>query len=362
MPSRKPAPGAERMLELAAALPSQLRDGFREGTEQAPPLPAETRQITVAGMGGSAIAGDLALSLTAAESEIDLGVVRTYDLPRPLRAPGWLIAISYSGNTQETLHLYDEAGRRGMPRLAITSGGELEQRAARDGVPVLAVPKGGPPRAWVGYLLGTLLGALDSAFPNSNAERLRAAAEAVESAWPALSAAEGSGAQLAEAVGSRLPTICAEIPLAGLARRWKTQVEENAKRGATFEVLPEMFHNAVVGWDRAGLVDRSSRALLFLEWPGSSLEVGPRQAYLVRLLRDRKIPVLPVRLSARDSLAAIVEGVAVGDLFSLALAANDGIDPMPTDAIERMKAATSTPSTPHRRAHAPSAPRRNRSR
>jgi glucose/mannose-6-phosphate isomerase len=340
MPRPNGGSGAARMAELAAQLPSQLRDGFREGKEQAPPFPPGTRQVVVAGMGGSAIAGDLALALTSAETELDLQVVRSDDLPKPIRAPGWLIAISYSGNTRETLHAYDEAGRRGMPRLAITSGGELEARATRDGVPVLAVPPGGPPRAWVGYLLGTLLGALDSSFPDSNEDRLRAAADSVESAWPALSAKEGSGAELARAVGERLPTICAEMPLAGLARRWKTQVEENAKRGATFEVLPEMFHNAVVGWDRAGLVDRSSRALLFLEWAGSSLEISPRQAYLVRLLQERKIPVLPVRLSARELLGAIIEGVAVGDLFSLALAANDGIDPMPTDAIDRMKAAT----------------------
>lgn len=340
MPRPNGSTGPARMAELAAQMPRQLRDGFREGQEQAPPMPPGTRQVVVAGMGGSAIAGDLALALTSSETEIDLQVVRSYDLPRPARAPGLLIAISYSGNTQETLHCYDEAGRRGMTRLAITSGGELEARATRDGVAVLAVPPGGPPRAWVGYLLGTLLGALDTSFPRSNEERLTVAAAGVESAWPSLASDDGAGALLAKAVGERLPTICAEHSLAGLARRWKTQVEENAKRGATFEVLPEMFHNAVVGWDRAGLVDRSSRALLFLEWAGSSLEISPRQAYLVKLLQERKIPVLPVKLSASDLLGAIVEGVAVGDLFSLALASNDGIDPMPTDAIDRMKAAT----------------------
>jgi glucose/mannose-6-phosphate isomerase len=328
------------MLELMAALPAQLRSGFREGTEQTPPLPPGLRQVTVAGMGGSAIAGDLVMGLTSAETELDLQVIRSYELPRPIMAPGWLVAISYSGNTQETLHAYAEAGRREMPRLAITSGGELAERAARDGVPILTVPPGGPPRAWVGFLLGTLLGALDAAFPESNASRIEAAANELRSRWGELSAETGAPARLAEKVGTRLPTICAELPLAGLARRWKTQVEENAKRGATFEVLPEMFHNAVVGWDRAGLLDRSSRALLFLDWPGALPAIRPRRDYLVALLEDRKVPVLDVPLTSKDQLGAIVEGIAVGDLFSLALAQQEGIDPMPTEAIDRMKAAT----------------------
>ncbi|MCI4363860.1 MAG: hypothetical protein L3K13_06120 [Thermoplasmata archaeon] len=340
MPRRSPSPGSARMLELMAQLPTQLRNGFREGTEQTPPLPAELRQVTVAGMGGSAIAGDLAMSLTSAETELNLQVVRSYELPRPIRAPGWLIAMSYSGNTQETLHAYAEAGRREMPRLAITSGGELGERAARDGVPILAVPPGGPPRAWVGFLLGTLLGALDASFPRSNEARLSSAAQELSGQWPELAAEGALPSRLAETVGARLPTICAEPPLAGLARRWKTQVEENAKRGATFEVLPEMFHNAVVGWDRAGLLDRSSRALLFLDWSGASPEIRPRREYLVELLEERKVPVVHVPLASSDHLGAILEGIAVGDLFSLALARADGIDPMPTEAIDRMKAAT----------------------
>ncbi|MCI4346328.1 MAG: hypothetical protein L3K07_06200 [Thermoplasmata archaeon] len=351
MPSRAVGLGPARMLALMAELPTQLKNGFREGTEQTPPLPPGLRQVTVAGMGGSAIAGDLVTSLTSAETELDLQVVRSYELPRPIRAPGWLVAISYSGNTQETLHAYAEAGRRGMPRLAITSGGELGERAARDGVPILAVPSGGPPRAWVGFLLGTLLGALDAAFPRSNEARLKEAAQELSARWPELAEEGGLPARLAAAVGARLPTICAEPSLAGLARRWKTQVEENAKRGATFEILPEMFHNAVVGWDRAGVLDRSSRALLFLDWSGSLPQIRPRREYLMGLLQERKVPVVHVPLASLDHLGAILEGIAVGDLFSLALARQDGIDPMPTEAIDRMKAATGggAPAAPSKR-------------
>ena len=318
-------------------LPQQLRDGYRAGRQLDEPVRADLKAAVLIGMGGSAIAGDLVSTLTEPETELHLAVVRNPEVPRSIDRRWLALVASYSGNTWETLAAYDEAGRRRVPRVVLTSGGKLAERAADDGVPCLLIPPGGPPRAWVGHILGSLLGLLDPIFPESNEDRLRHAVDTLEGRLGAMSARTGPPARWAETVGTRRPAIYAESNFGGLARRWKTQVEENAKRAAEFDVLPELFHNAVVAWDAAGASEGRSRAVLQLEWSEEPPETRLRHRYLAGLLTARHVPVVRVPLTAPDRLLALFTGLALGDFFSLALASRYRVDPYPVEAITRMK-------------------------
>jgi glucose/mannose-6-phosphate isomerase len=335
----RPLTGPERMRELALQLPHQLRDGFRAGREADASVPADARQIVVVGMGGSAIAGDLASVLTEPETEAALATVRSPDLPRWVDRKALAILASYSGNTWETLAAYDEAGRRGVPRLVLTSGGKLAERAAADEVPCLVVPAGGPPRAWVGHMFGGLLGLLDPIFPESNEERMEESLAALEHGLPRLSSRSGAPVRWAETIGDRQPAVYADTGFSGLARRWKTQIEENAKRGASFDIVPELFHNAIVGWDATRGVDVRRRAVVQLEWSGAPATTRQRFDYLARMLGQRGVPRVRVPLEAPDRLTALLLGLSMGDFVSLALADSARVDPYPVDAITRMKEA-----------------------
>src|SRR5271157_4570120 len=229
MPSR-PLEGPARMRALAAALPDALLSGYRAGRELARPLPADDLRIIAVGMGGSGIAADLARGVVDAESRAVLSVVRSPVLPRSVDPRSEVLLVSYSGNTWETLVAYDAAGRMGARRAVITSGGALLARAEADGVPLLLVPPGLPPRSAVGHLLGGVLGLLDPAFPESLESRIARAAAAARSRIREYARAQGTAAELARQVGDRLPFVYAENSFVALARRWKTQVEENAKR------------------------------------------------------------------------------------------------------------------------------------
>ena len=341
--------GPARMRALAATLPDALESGYRLGRELARPPQGYDLRFVAVGMGGSGIAADLARGIVDAESRATLSVVRSPDLPRSVDLSTEVLLVSYSGDTWETLVAYDAAGRAGARRTVITSGGALLERAGADGVPVLRVPPGLPPRSAVGHLLGGVLGVLDPAFPESLGERVSRAANATRSRIREYSRARGPAAALARRIGRRLPFVYAESSFAPLARRWKTQVEENAKRLAVFDEAPELFHNALVGWDALSRSDAARSIALLLEWPGESPLVGKSFRYLERLLRSRSVPTARALLPSEDRLEALLAGIALGDHMSLYLADLARVNPYPVDAIVRLKSAISAADRPRRR-------------
>lgn len=330
--------GPERLRSLALDLPEQLRHGYRSAREL-PAVPRDIRRVVVVGMGGSAIVADVASNLTDPESEIALSVSRGPALPGSVGPETLAIFTSYSGETWETLSAYDDAARRGSPRFVLTSGGELARRAERDGVPVLQLPPGLPPRAAVGYLLGGLLGVLDPFFPESNDRRLAAAADAVAKAGLEWADPKGAAARCAKELDGRVPYIYADVAFSGLARRWKTQIEENAKELAHFDLLPELFHNALVAWDSLPATEAKRRAVVLLEWPSSPSHTRWGFDYLEGILKARSVPVSRVTLASEDRLEALLRGISFGDHVSLFLADLRGQDPLPVDAITRLKQA-----------------------
>ncbi len=327
------------MRALALETPTTFRDGFRHGLELSVPVRTAAPRVYAAGMGGSGIAADLVRALVVAETAAELTVVRGFALPRAVGPRDHVLLTSYSGNTWETLRAYDAAGRAGATRTALTSGGTLAERAEADGVPVLRVPPGLPPRAAIGHLLGGTLGLLDPLFPESNEGRVAAVSPRIDRRVRRFSAPDGAPAQLARSIGERLPFFYAESAFLPLARRWKHQVEENAKRLAAFDELPELLHNALVGWDATPKNVARRFAVVVLEWAEGDPSVRTSVRYLERLLRGRGVRTLKVDLAPEDRLEALLEGVVLGDLTSLHLARRRKVDPLPVDAITRLKAA-----------------------
>ncbi|HEV8050645.1 MAG TPA: SIS domain-containing protein [Thermoplasmata archaeon] len=331
--------GAERMRSLAVDLPNQLREGFRLGREADARLPRQASTAVVAGMGGSAIAADLVRGITDAETNLLLTIGRGPNLPRAAGRSSLAILTSYSGNTWETLAAYDTASRQGATRIAMTSGGTLAERAERDGVPLVVLPPGLPPRAALGYMFGGLLGVLDAYFPESNENRIERVASDLAEHQAAYSSARGAPAALAKKVGTRIPQFYGDVAFAALARRWTTQVEENAKRLAHFDAFPELLHNAIVAWDAMPKSGARRWAVVALEGATLDPSTSTGMAHLGRLLIRRGVVAERIIFKSDDRLEALLDGVSFGDHFSLHLAELGEVDPYQIDAIVRLKAA-----------------------
>src|SRR5437660_2642762 len=144
----------EDMLGRIKDLPKQIRDAWAIATKASiPPAYGDVRSVIVAGMGGSAIGGDLAAALLEGELKVPLNVHRDYGLPGYVGRDSLVIASSFSGNTEETLSGFAEAKKRNAKLMVITTGGKLADEAKTMKIPLVTFGYHAQPRAALGYSL-----------------------------------------------------------------------------------------------------------------------------------------------------------------------------------------------------------------
>jgi glucose/mannose-6-phosphate isomerase len=322
-------------------LPGHLLDALWR-FESAGIVPADAPGgMIVAGMGGSAIGGRLAISAIGARARRPLAVADGYALPGWVGPDALVLCSSYSGATEETLSAYDDAAARGVPRLVATTGGALAERARRDGVPVIPVPGGFQPRAAVGYALVAALEAAAScgAAPSlrDEVEAAAALAERLAAEWGPDGPEDGAAKALARRLDGTVPVIAGAELAAAAAYRWKCQINENAGLPAFASVLPELGHNEVVGWPAARALGRFSA--VFLDDPGAH----PRNVLRTELTTEQAAAWADVveRVAQRGDTPTerLVSLVLLGDLVSLYLAVLRGEDPVAIAPIDALKAA-----------------------
>ena len=322
-------------------LSAHLRDALWR-VDSAGIVPCDTPGgIIVAGMGGSAVGGRLAAGAFGSRLRRPLIVRDGYALPGWAGPETLVLCSSYSGTTEETLAAYDDATAREAPRIAVTTGGPLAERARRDGVPVIPVPGGFQPRAAVGYSLVSALeaAALCGAAPSlrDEVEAAAALAEKLAAEWGPDGADDNEAKALARRLHGTVPVIAGAELAAPAAYRWKCQINENAGQPAFASALPEMDHNEAVGWPAAGSFGRFSA--VFLEDPGNH----PRNRLRSELTAEQAAAgaVVVERVTARGETPTerLVSLVLLGDLVSLYLAVLRGEDPASIPPIDELKAA-----------------------
>jgi glucose/mannose-6-phosphate isomerase len=321
---------------------AQLADAVWRVESAALPATDAPGGLAVCGMGGSAIGADLAAAAIGDRAKRPLRTVRGYEL-EPWASDGALTLVcSYSGNTEEALACFEQAGRLGAPRVAMTTGGELAERARAAGVPVIGVPSGMQPRAAVAY---ATVGALECAALCGAAPSLRdeieaagALLERLAGEWGPDSPDDSRAKRLALTLRDHTAVIYGGGATAAPALRWKTQVNENAKRPAFASVLPEADHNEICGWDRPG-----DLAAVFLVEPGQPEWLSRRVDATADVIAAGGAPALRVPAAGDTSLERVLSLVLLGDLVSVYLAVLDGVDPTPVEPIERLKGTLSQP-------------------
>jgi glucose/mannose-6-phosphate isomerase len=324
------------MLDAVRALPEHLRDGlWRIETARAATM--EAPAAFVCGMGGSAIGGDLAIAALSDQLTKPMLVARGYELPAWAPAGSAVLCSSYSGETEETLACYAAAEALGAQRLVATTGGELAELARRDGVPVIGLPAGLQPRAAVGYMfcVAAELAALALAGPRIHTEIDTAASHLGE----AFGAAEERATEIAAQIGDTVPIIFGGDLTAPVAYRWKTQVNENAKRPSYSSVLPEADHNEIEGW--AGAERRF--AAIFLEDRDQHPRERRRFELTAKAIEPYAAAVIRLETEGETRTDRLLHAVMLGDLVSIELAKARGVDPMPVEGIERFKAELGRP-------------------
>jgi glucose/mannose-6-phosphate isomerase len=322
-------------------MPEQLRDAlWRVQSASLEPHDAPGGLI-VAGMGGSAIGGLLARAALGDRASRPIVIARGYALPAWATPDTTVLCSSYSGQTEETLAVYDAAGALGARRIVATTGGKLAEEARRDGVPVIPLPGGFQPRAAVGYLLVVALevAGLCGAGESLHAEIDVASAHAEELVhdWGPDGAEDSLPKMLARGLHGTVPQIAGAGLTAPVAYRWKTQFNENAKVPSFSHELPELDHNEIDGWQGARDLGRFSAVFL------DDCDLHPRIRRRIDLTRgmiaSEAASTYRVESIGHSRTERLVSLVLLGDLASLYLAVLRGVDPGPVAMLDRLKEA-----------------------
>src|SRR5213594_3651949 len=328
------------MLGRIKELPDQMRDAWAiAGRASLPSGYAGVRNVTLAGMGGSAICGDLAAALLADELKVPMSVHRDYGLPAFVGPESLVIASSYSGNTEETLSAFEASRVRGAKVLALTTGGKLAELARAAGFPVVTFSYKARPRATLGYSLGLVLGAL------TKLGLVRDLSGEIDLALADLGklgervderARTNDAKKLARELYGRVVVAYGAGVMGVLARRVKGQWNENAKNWSAYDVMSELNHNAVVGFPNPPIAKEALTVLLL-----RSDRDNPRHKIrfdVTRELLDRaQIPHRTLQFVGRNMLSEALQTVLFTDYVSFYVALLNGADPSPNDAIDYLK-------------------------
>jgi glucose/mannose-6-phosphate isomerase len=331
------------MLERLHEFPGECEKAYKMAT--AFPLPerlATARNVVVLGMGGSAIGGDLVGALVTPESRIPFEICRGYSLPGFVDSQTLVIASSYSGNTEETLSCFAQSVARGAKNLVITTGGKLKELGEANHVPTFVFDYRSPPRAALPYSFVALLCFMDrlgflkggSAAIAGLPSILRSQARSLEESIPT---ASNPAKKLAHQLHNRIAVIYGAELTAEAAHRWKTQVNENSKAWAFYDVLPEMNHNSVVGYEFPAALNKEMFVTL-LESPFLSDRVRVRYEVVQRLLARAGIDHASVSGVGDSRIAQLMSLVLLGDYVSYYLAILYGTNPGPVKVIDYLKA------------------------
>ncbi|MBO0713109.1 MAG: bifunctional phosphoglucose/phosphomannose isomerase [Acidimicrobiales bacterium] len=328
------------MFEAAATLPEQVLAAARVAKGTSPRPKEAVRHVVVAGMGGSGVAGDVLAATAGPALPVPVVVVKSYTLPAFVGPATVVLAVSFSGDTEETLETASQALERGASLVAVTKGGRLAALAERGGAAVVPVPGDIPqPRAALGALAVPLLVTLEELglLPGATTQ-IQAAVEQLRRRRDQLVGPAGLAEGLARRIGRTIPLVYgAEALGAVAAQRWKTEVNENAKTPAFFASYPELCHNEVVGWGQHGDVTRQLLTLVNLRHGYEHPQVARRVRLVEEVVEEVMAGIIEVSAEGGGELAQLFDLVLIGDFVSLHLAAQEGLDPGPVPVLEELK-------------------------
>ncbi len=338
---------AQNYLREIENLPTQVEEAWKLGQAAELEDEAPISRVAICGMGGSGIGAALLASYVAPVCRVPVFVHRDYGLPAWARgAETLVIASSHSGDTEETLDAFEAGRRNGCRLLALCTGGELERMARACGAPVWKFEHQGQPRAAVGFSFALLLavfarlGLLEEPL-ESTAAKLQGAIRAMQRQEETLRAesplACNPAKQLAAQLVEKWVNVYAAGYLAPVARRWKGQINELVKAGASFEVLPEANHNTLAGIERPDVLRQTFT--VFLRSPSEHSRNYVRIELTRRVLSNAGLTTALYEAQGETPLAHIWTALQFGDYAAYYLAMAYGVDPTPILALVEFKAS-----------------------
>jgi glucose/mannose-6-phosphate isomerase len=313
---------SQDMLKMIRDFPLQCREALN--LPRGMSVSGKISNVVIMGMGGSAIGGDL-LKAYLNDATVPIFVNRDYKAPSFVDKDSLVFAVSYSGNTEETLSAFRDAQEKKAKIIAITSGGRLADECEK----TIKIPMGLQPRAALGYLFFPMLGILhNTGIARVKNNELNETMEILRKA----DKFNDEGEALAKKLKEKIPIIYASEMLGAVAFRWKTQINENAKMPAFNNVFSEMNHNEINGYRG---MDRKFVAVFIRD--AHDNERIKKRMDICKKIMENTVDVEEVQTRGESLLARIFSSIYLGDFVSYHLAMWNRVDPGPVQVIEELK-------------------------
>ncbi len=296
------------------------------------------KNIIVSGLGGSAIGGDLIADFLSEEFPYPYYVNRNYGLPAFADENTLVIASSYSGNTEETLSAAEEALKRGAQIICVTTGGKLLAFAREHELPYFIMQSGFQPR----YALYSSFFALLKIFQTlgiakNHDEIVGRIISLIKNKGEEYSGENNKALSLAESLLGFVPVIYGVAnKTATIAVRMKGQFNENSKSHAFFNVLPEMNHNEIIGWETFDEAQFRAKVIMIND-TSYHPQIGKRITITSELIKKAGAEVLNFQSDEEEFKIRIFDLVYLGDWISYYLAVLRKHDPSEIDNIVYLK-------------------------
>lgn len=333
-----------RMASVLESTPKHYLDALKlaEKVEDKTLIERKILKVAFLGMGGSSIGGSLLRDWSYEVTSLPMEICRDSIIPMHLDKNTLVFAISYSGNTKETLDAFMKALKKGCLIVGVSSGGLLEEYCEKNDVLHVKIPAGFQPRLALPYLftipaiilekIGIIKGISKEILDAT--KTLEKVKDEIKASIPT---SKNKAKNLALKIMDTMPVIYGFREYASVAYRIKTQLNENSKMFCKFDILPELNHNEVVGWENIKPSLAKLLSVILLRSPNEPLEIKVRFEVLKEILSKKTDNIHEIYGKGETKLAKMLSTIYFGDYLSYYLAILSKIDPTPVKTISFLK-------------------------
>lgn len=298
--------------------------------------------IIVSGLGGSAIAGDLLKNYLNDEIKLPFQVNRNYYLPAHANENTLLIISSYSGNTEETIEVFKKGLEKGCQIIAVTTGGTVSKIAIEFNIPTIFLKPGFQPRYALGVSFFTLLKIFQELKLIENQNEI---VEDIINLWK-LNGIEYTNSnsepfKLAEKINNYIPIIYSSEDLtSAVGNRLKCQFNENSKVHAFHNVIPELNHNEIIGWETFSK-NEFRAVIISIHDSNYHPQIQKRFSITESLIEKSGCQVIKILSSKNSFKERLMDLIYLGDWITYYTALLRGFDPSSIKNIDYLKESLS---------------------
>ncbi|MBI2031101.1 MAG: bifunctional phosphoglucose/phosphomannose isomerase [Candidatus Levybacteria bacterium] len=319
-------------------------DQFKEGLSLAKNIKLEGKfkNVTVSGMGGSALPANLLRIYCSDLFERNINhnffeiiINRYYSIPpESIRYDNLNFVMSYSGNTEETISSLEQINKKENPFICFASGGKLEELSKKYKMPFIKLPIPNPafqPRMGTGYFFGAMIQVLinQGLMPDvSNEITLQAEKLKIN-----MNKRENEGKKISSMIKGKTPVIYASSKYKSVAMIWKIKINENSKTPAFWNFLPEADHNEMVGFTNP----QGKFFIIMLRDSKDDSRNLKRFEATAGIIKEKDTESYIVNMEGETVFEKIFESISLADWTSYYLALEYRQDPTPVDLVEKLK-------------------------